>query len=672
MTDGNKCRNCGSLSTDPEWCDICGADLAAQVNGNAWLEVGDEITLSVTPVAAEPSEFMAIAGDDTMPPMDTTSQDWTGNARGDVQDDRPIVTRTLGGVTLHTPPSVVPHDGSPYDVVLRLEEAVSQLSHKRVFRALGSDGNAYRVEERSTPSPEPVPDGIRSLTWLVDVPLGATMHGTHEIKAYRHVEGQTLHERMQARDEAMTPSEIVEWMRPVLTAIQSIHAAGFLCLRLCPYTIKITQHGRVFLQGVEVLYPMNAALEKLPAIAGYTAPEVYAASVGEPPNHTADLYMAGMVVYYLIAGVDPPASMYTGYTPAILARDFAPEFPLGFAPVLGVLGAVHPDDRPQSTHAFRAELDTARERSVRQVAGFDAVTLGVAADTHVGIVKRVLSPVNQDAVFYGIDALGTTSLILVADGVSTASYGSGDLASNIARRVVVDAWRTLIEQPRVMHERGPNSWLNDLMQRINQEVVNAVNADHAPFSGEPSEVMGSTCMIALIQNGLAHLVSLGDSRAYLVRNGYMEQINRDHNLLTLGITEGLDPDVAIGLPQGDALARCLGAFDLDNGTLVSVPVEPDAYTFPMQPGDRLLLATDGLTDYAGDTISQAEAAIYDVIMRGDLPDLMCVDLLALANAGGGGDNIGVAVAIADPRFANPHEWFTHMREMADQAHASSN
>jgi serine/threonine protein phosphatase PrpC len=212
---------------------------------------------------------------------------------------------------------------------------------------------------------------------------------------------------------------------------------------------------------------------------------------------------------------------------------------------------------------------------------------------------------------------------------------------------------------------GLGRWLNDLMQLINRELVETVNAEFAPFSGEPSQVMGSTCLITFIQNGIAHLLSLGDSRAYLLREGFMEQISRDHNLLTLGIADGIDPDTAFMLPQSDALAKCLGSFDIEEGVLIPVDVEPDVYVFPLLPGDRLLLCTDGLTDYAGVTVAESETRIYETVMTGDLPELICLDLIRLANGGGGGDNIGVGVVIADPPYPGPVAWFTEMREAAE-------
>ena len=545
----------------------------------------------------------------------------------------------------------------PRNATLTLGESVSMTGHKRVWIAADEDGVEYRLEERKSPSPEAVPEAVREFTWLLDVPIAATTHGQHEVKVYRHIAGLTLHERLQERDGPLTPTEIVEWIRPVTRALAAVHDAGFLCLRICPYTVKYSPEGHVFLQNVEILYPRDTALATLPAIAGYTAPEIYSASIGEPPSTEADVYSVAMLVYYLIARADPPASIYSGHAPALLARDFAPDFPLGFAPVLGVIGALDPGDRPGSVGGLMTELDRARARAVRGVSGA-ATTLAVATDTHAGVLKRQQAPINQDNVYCGLAPDRTTAFMLVADGVSTASFGSGDLASGIARACAEEAWESFLTDPDNALADGAHTWLDKIIQTINRRVVQAVNADHAPFEGEPSEVMGSTCILAFVNGGVCHLMSLGDSRAYLIREGYMEQITRDHNLLTLGIADGLDPDTAIMLPQGDALARCLGSFEIhSNGKLVPFPVQPDHYVFSLASGDHLVICTDGLTDYAAPDPADAEERIYHAVLDEPIPDLLCLDLIRLANRGGGGDNIGVAVCVADPDYNSLYDWF---------------
>jgi hypothetical protein len=225
------CRACGSQSTDREWCDTCGADLTAQRNAGSWLEAGaafDATLAQVRPDASLLSMSQDVDLGDTLPPGARTV-------------DGSITTP----VTIDLKSLTLPHKTANKirTVHLTLTTMLAALTHKRVWEATDKDDNLYRVEERAVPSPEAIPESISALAWLVDVPLGATTHGDHEVRIYRDVPGRTMHERLEARDTPLTPTEIVEWLRPVCRAIHAIHEAGFLCLRVCPYTVKYTRRG---------------------------------------------------------------------------------------------------------------------------------------------------------------------------------------------------------------------------------------------------------------------------------------------------------------------------------------------------------------------------------------------------------------------------------------------
>lgn len=645
------------MSKDPRWCDVCGAELNPSPGG--WLEEGDTIRVRLhngPPALRLPSLVQPVEAfegeEDTLPPQGA-------------HHTTPLFLRETGPLDAdEANASSAPLE----ETEIALTESLAVLNHKRVWRGKDDYGRLYRVEERATPSREALPEGAEQLSSVVDLPLAAVERGEHQLRVYRFVPGRTMHERRIDNPNVLTPTEIVEWIRPVVRALKTIHEAGFLCLRVCPYTVKFTVGGDVFFQNVDVLYRRDAALTTLPAIAGYTAPEVFEASLESPPDVRADLYAVAMLVYYLIAGGDPPTSVHTGYAPALRARDFAPNFALGFASALETLGSPDPEARPASAEDLLELLSAARDRSVRQRAPDVPLRVSVAADTHVGIVKRYHTAENQDAVFARSDPDTNTSLIVVADGVSTATYGAGDIASRLCVQAFNDAWIEFLAQPLEALGGDAGAWLTGVIDRANRAIVDAVNEEHAPFEGEPSEVMGSTCVAALIQGGHVTLASIGDSRAYLLRDGFAERITRDHNVLTLGVVGGLDADVALTLPQAEALARCLGAFDLDDcTTLKAIDLEPDVFRFDLTPGDRLLLCSDGLTDYAANTEAESERIIHQIVASEDLPELACIELIRAANRGGGGDNIGLAIAVAEPAWTDVFEWFGAQRGYDEDA-----
>lgn len=234
----------------------------------------------------------------------------------------------------------------------------------------------------------------------------------------------------------------------------------------------------------------------------------------------------------------------------------------------------------------------------------------------------------------------------VADGVSTATYGSGDLASGFLVKRAEAAWRTVLES----EELDTEAILSDIINLANQDICEYVNEKYGALKAGPSQVMGSTALVAIIDEGLMTLAALGDSRAYLIRQDMMESISRDHNLFTVSLVEGLSIDAVLAIPHGDALARCLGTFDLDREGFLA-PIHPpfDTYRLRLLPGDNILLCSDGLFDYAGATYEESEANIKRIVVSENHPGIACLELILLANRGGGGDNIGVVLlkAFAD-------------------------
>jgi PPM family protein phosphatase len=149
--------------------------------------------------------------------------------------------------------------------------------------------------------------------------------------------------------------------------------------------------------------------------------------------------------------------------------------------------------------------------------------------------------------------------------------------------------------------------------------------------------MGTT-LVALLEDGdSVHLANVGDSRAYLLRNGELSQVTVDHTLVQELIDEGrLRPDEAERHPQRSIITRALG---------VEADVEVDLFTYKLLSGDRLLLCSDGLSGVVD------EQRIRSVLLRVPEPQRAAERLVALANEGGGPDNITVVVLDTADRVA---------------------
>ena len=143
--------------------------------------------------------------------------------------------------------------------------------------------------------------------------------------------------------------------------------------------------------------------------------------------------------------------------------------------------------------------------------------------------------------------------------------------------------------------------------------------------------MGTTlCAVGITENGQLGVINVGDSRAYLYRNGTLSQLTNDHSVTADLVRRGeLSPDEAIEHPHRHVLTRVLGA---------APAVDIDAALHPVQPGDRVLLCTDGLFREIDDR---------DLTSRMDATSDAAAAVDALVDAAlarGGTDNITVAIA----------------------------
>lgn len=164
--------------------------------------------------------------------------------------------------------------------------------------------------------------------------------------------------------------------------------------------------------------------------------------------------------------------------------------------------------------------------------------------------------------------------------------------------------------------------------------------------------MGTTLTAAMIEGRRLHVAHVGDSRAYLLRHDEFAQISTDHTLVQHLIDEGqITPEEAAVHPQRSIITRAIG---------VSPEIDVDAFSLDIEPGDELLLCSDGLSGVVPD------AVIADVLREHDDPNQAVQRLIALANEGGGPDNI-TAVLL---RFA-PEDGFAPLPAPPQRDEAAS-
>jgi serine/threonine protein phosphatase PrpC len=238
--------------------------------------------------------------------------------------------------------------------------------------------------------------------------------------------------------------------------------------------------------------------------------------------------------------------------------------------------------------------------------------LEFAARSDVGEVRVV----NQDAVYVGLTPNG--ALALVADGMG--GHQSGEVASQRARDTLVQALAR--PQPRLP------STLARAVQRANLDL-------HAYASANPESFgMGTTLTFVLLDDPVALVGHVGDSRAYLIREGTITQLTRDHSWVADRLRQGLlSPEEARRHGWRNVLTNALGPNLTFTFELSHVHV---------RAGDRLLVCSDGLSGVLGDaalleaaTKHPAEAAVAALIDRAKArgsPDNITAALLVVGSA----------------------------------------
>ncbi|MDX1660004.1 MAG: Stp1/IreP family PP2C-type Ser/Thr phosphatase [Nitriliruptorales bacterium] len=240
-------------------------------------------------------------------------------------------------------------------------------------------------------------------------------------------------------------------------------------------------------------------------------------------------------------------------------------------------------------------------------------TLNVAAGSDTGQIRQA----NEDSFYVG------ETVHAVADGMG--GHLAGEVASQMALEPVRGLDGKVFPDPSKATEA-----LREAIKTANQNVSSRAD-DDARFRG-----MGTTLTAVLLENRRLHLGHVGDSRAYLLRDGELSQLTDDHTLVQHLIDEGqITEEEAQTHPQRSIITRAIG---------VAPSVEVDTMTLDLQEGDLVLLCSDGLTGVVDDD------DIKDRIADDEDDEDTVRHLIEMANEAGGPDNITVLLL----RYGEPN------------------
>lgn len=234
-----------------------------------------------------------------------------------------------------------------------------------------------------------------------------------------------------------------------------------------------------------------------------------------------------------------------------------------------------------------------------------------AARTDVGMIRSG----NEDS--YAVDMSDTRGVFMVADGMG--GHAAGEVASEMAVQIVVRELEAVQDLQASESTRRVGLALQHANRAIHNRTLTEVD----------KQGMGTTASVLLLSGTRYMIGQVGDSRVYLLRDGALSQLTKDHSYVQEQVDLGnLTPEQARYHPYSNVITRCVGA---------SPDVEADVYVGDVQVGDVFLVASDGLTGMVDDR------RLQQLLMARTVPERKVHALISEANGRGGLDNITAIV-----------------------------
>jgi serine/threonine protein phosphatase PrpC len=257
--------------------------------------------------------------------------------------------------------------------------------------------------------------------------------------------------------------------------------------------------------------------------------------------------------------------------------------------------------------------------------------LNTAALTDPGKIRK-----NNEDSLWALDkkqanVLGADSygIYLVADGMG--GHRGGEVASAMAVRIISGFLMQNLK--KISSSPSPLYFIKRAIDEANAEISALASRKAELYS------MGTTVTLGFRLDNELYLGQVGDSRAYLIRNGRIQQLTRDHSLVAHLVSEGaITAEEARFHPDRGKILRCLG---------VAGNVTADTFSLTLLGGDALVFCSDGLTSNVSD-----QEILRHIIQTDDAGEA-CVRLVALTNSRGGEDNTSIIVVRVKPELGCP-------------------
>lgn len=247
--------------------------------------------------------------------------------------------------------------------------------------------------------------------------------------------------------------------------------------------------------------------------------------------------------------------------------------------------------------------------------------LTYAAKTDVGMIRSG----NEDN--FAVEANATRGIFIVADGMG--GHAAGEVASEMAVQIVIRE----VKDVHSVTDGSATKTLGEALKHANRAIHDRT------ITEVDKQGMGTTASVLLLADARYLIGQVGDSRVYLLRDGALKQLTKDHSYVQEQVDLGnLTPEQARYHPYSNVITRCVGA---------SPEVEPDMYAGEAKTGDVFLVASDGLTGMVDDR------RLRDLLMSRAEPKRKVESLISEANGRGGLDNITAIIVHVDEAAPAP-------------------
>ena len=241
----------------------------------------------------------------------------------------------------------------------------------------------------------------------------------------------------------------------------------------------------------------------------------------------------------------------------------------------------------------------------------------ICACSDVGKVREI----NQDAYFYIEDKV--LPIFIIADGMG--GHKAGEVASNAAISKIVSYYKANKEK-MINKEMFIPQFINESIAIANKALIEESTND------EELKGMGTTITMCLVLDQELYVGHVGDSRAYLLRDGELTQITQDHSMVwELLRTGSITKEEAVNHPKKNIILRALG---------VRKDLKVDVFTRNLTDGDKVVLCTDGLTNMVTDE------KILEIMKNEEDSSSTCSTLVNISNENGGIDNTTIMLISA--------------------------